>query len=374
MNAPVKKVNKFNLLSAIVLSTGIAAGVSVALPAASTAHAAASTTAVSAKSDVQIEGHSVKAVSGTNGNLLIPLKDAAQAAGITVSVNTKAHIATLAQAGNRAVLEMDSDSVVVKLNGSSIGDRYEAKKIGGVDYVAAQALAVPFGYQIRLERESGVTLISRSELNDIQVTAGRLQTPLSKGSTKINIVYPIVSGLGNAKNEQAINSALKARAQQFLNTAQRKIGKSHGPAKGAAYEFYSTYKVTYNQNGYLSFMLDDYSSVGGAHGTSGKTGMTFTLGNGKSAKFANIAKDEKNAESIVKQMIENQIRQDASSKGYTLNDFKTWTRGNRSLTDNFCMTYDGVTILVPLGGSAPSALNVLEFQLPGLHLLKSDLQ
>ncbi|WP_051507005.1 PdaC/SigV domain-containing protein [Saccharibacillus sacchari] len=373
MNATVKRVNKFNLLSAIVLSTGIAAGMTAIVPS-STIYAAASTTAAQTHSNVQVEGHTVKTDAGRNGSLLIPIKDAAKAAGIKVSVNPKTKAMTLTQAANRAVFEMDSDSVVVKLNGSSIGDRYEAQKIGGVDYVDAQAFAVPFGYQVRVERESGAVLIDRNEANEITVTAAKLQTPLSKGSTTINIVYPIVSGLGNAKNEQAINAALKAHAQQFLNTAKSQIGKSHGPAKGETYEFYSTYKITYNQNGYLSFMLDDYTSLGGAHGKSAKTGMTFTLGNGKAAKFTQLAKDEKNAEKIVKKMIEGQIRTDAGSKSYTLQDFRKWTQGTKSFTDNFCMTYDGVTILVPLNNTAPSALNVLEFQLPGLHLLKSDLQ
>lgn len=375
MNSNVKKVNKLNFLSAIVLSTGIVAGATAILPSSTTAYAAAANTVQQTTQQlVQVEGHTVKTVKGLNGSKLISLKEAAQAAGVKLSKDAKTNTVILTQGKNRAILELDSDSAVVKLNGSSIGDRYEAKTVAGIDYVAPQAFAIPFGYQVRTDFETGNTLISRNELNEVSITAATLKSPLSKGSTKINIVYPVVSGLGNAQNEKMINTALKSHAEQFLNTAAAKIKKSNGPAQGSAYEFYTAYKVTYNQNGYISFVLDDYTFLGGAHGTSGATGMTFTLGNGKSVKLANLLKDEKNAEKTVQKMVQEQIEKDAGSQGYTLKDFKEWTKGTTSYLDNFYMTYDGVTILIPVDHTAPSAMNVFEFSLPGMHLLKSDLQ
>lgn len=369
MNTHVKKSTKFKVLSAIVLSTSLAAAGTIAfIPPTSTAYAAEAPNA----QRVQLENKAVMTAAGSDGSTLISLKDAAKAAGAKISSDAKTHIFTLTQGKNSVSYEQDSDSVVVKLNGSSIGDRYEAKMIKGVSYVSIEALAAPFGYRVQHDQASGTITLTRQGQNKLSITAGKLNSKLANQSIKINIVYPVVSGVGSAKTEQTINKALKAQAEQFLSSAKSRIEKSKGPAKGDSYEFYMTYKTTLNQNGTISFLLDTYTFLGGAHGTSEQTGMTFSLTDGRFVKLSDLLQADKQANQTVKKLILAQVKQDAGSKGYTVEDFNAWTKGMTSFLDRYFMTEDGVTILVPLKNSVPSAFSTLQFQLPWNQLLKSD--
>lgn len=373
MSSQMKSKRLWKKGSAVLLSASLVSVGMIASPGViSSVHAETSAVLVQNGSTVNIEGKTVKTIKGSNGMPLVSLRAAAAASGTKLIYDAKTRVATLSQGTDKAVYELDRDSVVVKLNGSSIGERYEAKVIQGVSYIAVQALAVPFGYRISAEPASGSVKLSREGQNDLSIAAAKLSSTLANGSTKVNIVYPVVSGLQKTEAEQAINGALKTYAQQFLKTAEAAIAKSNGPAKGAAYEFYTDYQVTYNRDGVISFLLGTYTYLGSASGTSGQSGMTFALKDGQVVTLRDLLKSNKQAESTVKGLIEAQVKRDAALTGYTLKDLQSWTQGTTSYLKPFYLTDSGVTILVPLSGSAPSALSVLEFSFSWSQLLKNN--
>ncbi|WP_037285514.1 PdaC/SigV domain-containing protein [Saccharibacillus sacchari] len=373
MNNEMMKSRNLQKVSAVLLSLSLASvGTIAMMPLTSSAYAAEAVVISNNVSSVKIDGKTVKALAGSNGMPLVSLRAAAAAAGAKMTYDAKTRVVTLSQGTNKAIYALDSDSVVVKLNGSSIGERYEAKIIKGVSYIAVDALAVPFGYEVSTNMASGSVTLSSEGQNDLSIAAGKLSSTLANGSTKVNIVYPVVSGLEKNESEQAINAALKGQAQQFLKTAEAAIAKSNGPAKGDTYEFYTDYQVTFNKDGVVSFLLGNYTYLGGANGTSGQTGMTFSLKDGKTITLGDLLQSNKQADSTVKGLIESQVKRDAAAKGYTLENFKSWTQGTTSYLDHFYLNSSGVTILVPLGSSAPSALNVLEFSFSWQQLLKNN--
>lgn len=354
--------------SAVILTLGVTIAGTAWIPAeSSSVYAATAQSAVQAK----IEGKTVKSAAGMNDTVLVSLRDAAEAFGAKLSYDGKSRIVTIASGGVKAVYALDSDSAVVKVNGSSIGDRYEAKMIKGVSYVDVKALALPFGYHNQ-STSSRTADLTQTGQNAITIAAAKLPADFANGSTKVNVLYPVVSGLDNAETQQAINETLKTRAEQFLAASKTQFEKSNGPAAGATYEFYSDYEVTYNRDGVVSFLLGHYTFLGGANGTIGQTGMTFSLTDGRAVELSDLLQADPQANNTVKKLVEAQIKKDADLKGYNLADFNAWTKGMTSYLEHYYLTDNGVTVFFPLNNSAPSALGVLEFEIPWNKLLKSD--
>lgn len=351
-------------MSVLLLSAALAAvGTATALPVSSGAvHAATTAASTTAKVKVQVEGKTIgtHAFLSQVGNTLIPLKDAAQALGATVTYDSTTHNIQLTLGENTVNYSLDIDSALVTLNGSGLGQRYEAQVIGGTTFVAVHALVEPFGYLTEWNGKTRTVNITNAGMNDLTVTADQLQSASQAKNVTIKIVYPVVSKLANQDAEAAINKVLKAQAQKFLDASVKQLAKSGAPYEGAKYDFQLGYKVTYNRNGVISILLTNYQYLGGAHGGGSQTGLTFSLKDGTAINLGDLLKSNSNYSQIIKKSLQEQIKKGTESFGYSIEQFNKLT--NNTYMDDFYLTPSGFTVFFAPGDIAEVVVGNPEFK------------
>ncbi|MDH6425843.1 hypothetical protein BK121_23300 [Paenibacillus odorifer] len=376
METQVKKFTTKKRMSVLLLSAALAAvGTAAALPVSvGSVHAASTTATITSRVNVQVKGKAIgtQAFLSPLGNTLIPLKDAAQALGAAVKYDNKNHSVELTLGENTVNYSLDIDSALVKLNGSGLGQRYEAQVIGGTSFVAVQALVEPFGYLAQWNGQTRTVNITNAGMNELTITAGKLQSSNSHKDVTINIVYPVVSQLANQNAEAAINKAVKAQAQKFLDASEKQLAKSGAPAEGATYDFELAYKVTYNQNGVISFLLTNYQYLGGAHGGGSQTGLTYSLQDGTTMKLGDLLKSNSNYSQVIKKSLQEQVQKGTESSIYSIDLFNKLTKDSNAYLDNFYLTNAGFTVFFVPGDIAESVVGSPEFKFTWAQFLSNN--
>ncbi|SDS52068.1 Protein of unknown function [Paenibacillaceae bacterium GAS479] len=378
METQVNKISIKKRFPVLVLSVTLATvGFAVTLPlsvGSVLAASAANSTTAKAKVNVQVEGKAIgtQAFLSPVGNTLIPLKDAAQAIGATAKYDSQTRSIQLTLGENTATYSLDNDSAFVTLNGSGLGQRYEAQIIGGTSYVAVKALAEPFGYLDQWNGKTRAVNITKAGMNDLSVTASKLQSPSSQNNVQIKIVYPVVSELANQDAEAAINNTLKAHAQKFLEASEKQLAKSGAPTEGAKYDFKLGYKMTYNRNGVISFLLTNYQYLGGAHGMGSQAGLTFSLKDGTVIKLSDLLKSNSNYNRDIKKSLQEQVKNGTESSGYSIEQFKNLTKGSNAYLDNYYLTNAGFTVFFETNAIAPAVVGNPEFKFSWTQFLSKN--
>lgn len=97
----------------------------------------------------------------------------------------------------------------------------------------------------------------------------------------IELRYPKISGLNlsQAHAQQAINNTLKESVMKFAAGAEKDIFER--VSSEPKYTYNISYVVTYNQNGVISIVMDQYSDTGGIHGMTNREAFTFSLKDGR---------------------------------------------------------------------------------------------
>lgn len=373
----MKNTTYLKKLSAIVLATSLtAAGTAATLPLVQSSAYAASTSS-SAKSviNVQVEGKAIsaKGMLSKSGSMLLPLKDIAKTVGATVTYNSKEHTATITKGKNKVSYDLNQkDMVFVRLNGSAVGDSYDASVVKGTTYVAIKAVTEPFGYRALWNNATRTVNVTAAGMNDVEVTGNKLESSTQNKYTNFNIVYPVVSGLENEAAQTKINKALKAHSDQFLTTMQKQVKEAGAPAnKDITYEIDGGYKVTYNRNGVISFLLTDYQYLGGAHGDDILTSMTFSLKDGKAIQLSDLLKSNSNYSQDIKKLIQTHIKKNADTEGLSLEQFNDLSKNSSKYLENYYLTDSGFTIFFQKYDIAPGAAGNPKIDFTFSQLLKS---
>ncbi|MEW4370960.1 PdaC/SigV domain-containing protein [Paenibacillus kandeliae] len=368
-------------LAAIVLASSLAAvGTVAVLPGNATVAQAATTSTTASKSaiHVQVEGKAVatQGMLSKTGKTLVPLKDAAKAFGASVTYDAKTHSVIVKKGKLSATYQVysgsDDNSVYVSFNGGTVGDNYDGQVVKGVSYVEIKALSEPFGYRALWNNATRTVNLTQAGMNDVTVTPTTLNAKAGNDYTDISIVYPVVSGLDNATAQTAINKALKAHFDQYLAAVQKQAKELGAPtSKNMRYEIDGGYKMTYNQNGVISFLLTDYQYLGGAHGDDVLTGMTFSLKDGKLLKLDDLLKSNTNYRQDLKKLLQADIRKHADDMGVSLEQFNDLSKSSSKYLENFYLTASGFNVFFQKYDIAPGAAGNPEFEFTFSQLLKS---
>lgn len=373
MNTNQNNTSKAHLkkISAFLLATTMATvGTVAVLPGTSYTVQAAAATSSTVKSaiHVQVEGKAIATtgIVSPNGSSLLPLKDTAKAIGATVTYNAKEKTVTVTKDKNKASFALGADvndGVFVTLNGSTVGDSYDAKIVNGTSYVAIKAVTDQFGYRAVWNGATRTVNITKEGMNNIELTTATLKPTKTNSYTEINIKYPVISGLDNSEAEVAINKAFKAHAQTYLEQTQKQAKELGAPPKDSAmtYEIDSGYKVTYNRNGVLSVLVNDYEFLGGAHGGATLTGMTFSLKDGKQIQLSDLLKSNSNYRKDIDKVINAEIKKEDL---YFADSFK-----GIAANQGYYLTDSGLTIYFQQYEIAPYAAGTPEFSFTFKKLL-----
>lgn len=260
----------------VVLSAGLVLGAGLAVP--ETGWAASSGVKAANSAIVLKMNGTLTSQRGIyqGGQVWVPLTFLKSVLGMPIAYSKEDSTYTVGQGTRQTKLMVSEYGIGLSVNGYYISE-YEGKSINNHLYVPFGLLKDYLGYKGDFNASAGRLNIMNRKQNAITISTATYAKE-TEGYT-IHLEYPQVSGLENAAAQQAINDTLKQTYDSFaahVNTSLADRSNEDRP-----YEFDSYYVVTYNENGVLSLVLDQYEYLGGAHGMTVRQGFTFSLKDGK---------------------------------------------------------------------------------------------
>ena len=118
---------------------------------------------------------------------------------------------------------------------------------------------------------------------------------------RLEVYYPVVSGLNNINVQKNINS-------NILNLVYQMI-KDQGYYENPQTTITGYYEIKTNERGILSIVLTNYAFSGGAHGLTIMKSLTFDVETGKLYSLKDLFKDGSNYVDVLSEIIEEQIEE-----------------------------------------------------------------
>ncbi|MEW4370963.1 PdaC/SigV domain-containing protein [Paenibacillus kandeliae] len=356
----LKQTGYIQKIAALVLASSLAAAGTIAILPSNAFAAQAATTSTSSNTSttqsviaIQVNGKAIRAsaIRSKAGNTLVPLKDTLRAMGYTLSYSSRTQMITATKGKTSATYDLHNplssgdDGVYVSFNNGLFGEHYDSKIVKGVAYVQAQALAEPFNYLVLSSHNNRTINLTQAGMNDITVTPTALTSKVSNANASIDITYPVITGLDNTAVQTAINHQLKDYFQQFLTKHQKKI-KALGSSvsKENRYDVISGYRMTYNQNGIVSFILSNNQFLGNTQGDVLMASMNFSLRDGKLIPLDDLLTSNANYEQTLKTLIQKEIRKSTDSPNDSLKKFNALSATSNEYMNNYYLTDSGFHI------------------------------
>lgn len=186
---------------------------------------------------------------------------------------------------------------------------------------------------------------------------------INRNNTNVSIQYPQLNWLSsNVEIQRNINDQLEKVALETFemgSQASMEIREGENP-----YDYSLDYEITYNQNGLISIVFDQYTYTGGAHGMVDRVAYTIDIKTGKILSLQDLLKENPDYEAEITQQIKKQFQQ---KYGYLLTPFETINEQQA-----FYIKGDSVIIYFGLYEYTPYSAGIPEFSLPLSSLLKGS--
>ncbi|WP_339221523.1 DUF4163 domain-containing protein [Paenibacillus sp. FSL H8-0332] len=277
MNSNSKKYMRrwgAGMLAAGILLGGtgvLQAGITEAAPAAAQ---------VKAKSSSVVLKVNGKAVTQTGivqeGKVWVPVTFLRDALGMPLSYDKAEKTYSIGTGIAQMKLANMDYGIMISVNNYYIGE-YQGKQLNNRLYVPFELLSDYMGYKGDWSAATGRLNVMKKTQNAITIKTASYVKDHKDAPIKLD--YPQVSGLASAEAEKAINDLIKQTVLSYAKDAEDQISKRSKDDR--PYEFEGGYVVTYNQDGVLSLITNQYGYTGGAHGMTYRNAFTFSLKDGK---------------------------------------------------------------------------------------------
>lgn len=275
MNSNSKKYMRrwgAGMLAAGILLGGtgvLQAGITEAAPAAAQVNAKSSSVVL------KVHGKST-AQTGLlqEGKVWVPVTFLRDALGMPLSYDKAEKTYTIGTGTAQTRLTINDYGISVMVNNYYVG---EGKQLNNRLYVSSELLSDYLGYKVDGSAAAGWLNVMKKVQN--AVTIKTVSYVKDHKDAPIRMDYPQVSGLASAEAEKAINDTIKQTVLNYAKDAEDQISKRSKDDR--PYEFEGGYVVTYNQDGVLSLVTNQYEYTGGAHGMTYRNAFTFSLKDGK---------------------------------------------------------------------------------------------
>lgn len=245
-----------------------------------------------------------------NGNTMIPLTALRDALGLSISYNAATKTYSVGSESMMLNIEPSEYGISTNLNGYyifSTSSKYDVKIISDHIYVPFKLLNDYLGVQGVYHSTQKSLDLSKRVMNDIKITSETLDK--SNKNATIVVKYPQISGL-KEEAQAAINAVFKKEAERFVTKSEEQASLRDGTIE-RKYDFSQTYAVTFNREGVLSVVVDQYSYTGGAHGSTLRTGHTFSLKEGTSLELKDLLKAEPNYKSKLDKLLKESTKEES---------------------------------------------------------------
>lgn len=281
------------------------------------------------------------------GNTMIPLTVLRDAFGYAINYNSTTKTYSVGNDAMKLNMQVSEYGVSTDLNGYylySMTGEHEVKNINNRLYVPFKLLNDYLGFQGVYNPSLKSLELNKRVMNDIKITSETLDK--SNKNATIRIQYPKISGLTD-EAQTAINAVFKKQAEQFIAESEEQASRRDGTIEHK-YEFQQAFAVSFNREGVLSIVTDQYGYTGGAHGGTVRTGYTFSLKDGKQVELKDLLK----AEPDYKQKLDKMLKE--SSKEISFPD----TPGGLTASPNFYVSESGIAIFYQQYEIAPYAAGI----------------
>ena len=207
---------------------------------------------------------------------------------------------------------------------------------------------------------------------DQEITITDLVIKEDHEALKVDMVFPLVTGVKDKQVEEKINQIIQ---EEILNFKNRLQAESEGYLQSARSEGWEIrkyivttyYIVHYQKDDLLSLSVFYYSYTLGAHGHTLQRAYNFNLENGKEILLGDILKEKKNYVDVINQEIKRQM--ELNPQEY----FSEWSVF-QSISEEqpFYLLEDGIVIYFGLYEIAPYASGIRYFKIPYLGILKDS--
>lgn len=191
------------------------------------------------------------------GKVWVPVTFMRDSLGMPLSYDKAEKAYTIGTGTAQTKLTTTDYGITISVNNYYIGD-YEAKQWNNKLFVPMDLLNDYLGYKSDWSAVSGRLNLMKRTQNAVTIkTASYVK---DHKDAPIRLDYPQVSGLASPEAEKAINDAIKQTVLKFAADAEDQITKRAKDDR--PYEFDGGYVVTYNQNGVLSLITNQYEYTG----------------------------------------------------------------------------------------------------------------
>lgn len=190
---------------------------------------------------------------------------------------------------------------------------------------------------------------------------------------KYNIQYPSFTTTCSQESAQAINlhyadlaNSMERHVQNVLYPlaaeSARYIIKNDPPFH--SYEFDMSYHVTYNSGCITSLYLEQYSFMGGAHGSTVRTSDTWDFSTGRHLHLGDFYNGVPDYEDIIKRWIIYEISQILETSPSTYFDDYEKRVSDSFQPESYYLSQEGLVVYFQQYDIAPYATGLPEFTLP----------
>jgi inhibitor of cysteine peptidase len=220
-------------------------------------------------------------------------------------------------------------------------------------YVPQEFLMDEFNLKIDWDKTTGNVKMETVKPNSIKIINKVEGDETKQIVTKLQ--YPQLDGLENKTVQNKINSTFKKLAEDAKvmgNDALADIDSSF--FENHQFEVDLNYKITYNQNGLLSVVFDNYQYYGGAHGSTLQIAYTFNLKDGTQYKLSDMFKDKTDYVTLLSKIVKQKLKERGLSEGV---EFDKIAENQEFYLDN-----NGVKVYFQQYAVGCYALGILEFR------------
>lgn len=189
---------------------------------------------------------------------------------------------------------------------------------------------------------------------------------------KLTIKYPVISMKNNPRTEWTINNQIAINVNEYIVYAEYLYQQAINYYKDSKvndfpfhpYEVYMEYKITYNENCFLSVYVDKYEFTGGAHGNTLRSSDTWDLCSGMKLPLYSFFKPEINYRDLLIEEITRQAEYNLNeSPNIYFDEYKSLILKNFN-QNSFYLTPRGMVIYYQQYDIAPYSTGIVEFLIP----------
>ncbi|MCE3198166.1 PdaC/SigV domain-containing protein [Paenibacillus sonchi] len=297
----------------------VAAGVLLGgglLPAEAGQAAAAAVQAVQSKAGQSLV---VLKVNGTitpqtgmvrEGKVWVPVTFLRDSLGMPLTYDKAEKAYTIGKGTAKVKLTVSEYENSISVNNFYLNE-YEGKNINNRLFVPFDLISDFLGYKGDWNAASGRLNVVSKPQNAITIKTESIVKAHKDAPVKLD--YPQVSGLANAAAQKTINDTIKQTFTKFAAEAEKEIANK--PSDDRPYEYDGGYVITYNQDGILSLITQQYEYNGGAHGMTYRNAFTFSLKDGKRLLIGDVLKANPNYKKELNAKLSKLIKADGGYLG-----------------------------------------------------------